>query len=187
MTPQPPKPRGQSTSATPRKRARAPAAKAKGAAAEGGRPSKFTPELRERILQAVRAGVPRTAAAQSAGIGETTLYRYLQIGRSEHDGRHRDFLDAVVKAEADAQVHAVASWRRAIAAGDWRAAESYLARRHPSDWARRGGEQASQDGPGRELEEELGQLLRTGPQADLTKLSERQLDELEAIRRALRR
>ena len=49
-------------------------------------------------------------------------------------GIYREFREAVEQAEAEAEVHAVAILRRAMAE-DWRAALAYLERRHPEPLA----------------------------------------------------
>lgn len=86
------------------------------------RPSKWTPAVRERILDALRCGNVRRAAAQSAGISEDTLERWLK--------RYTGFAGAVLQAEADAHKLVVnALWGRAMA-GDVRAQTFILERRY---------------------------------------------------------
>lgn len=46
-----------------------------------GRPSKFTPERRAAIIHAISKRVPYEFAAEANGIGETTLYEWLALGR----------------------------------------------------------------------------------------------------------
>lgn len=100
------------------------------------RPTKLTSELQTRIVQAIRAGNYADAAARSAGISPSTYYRWLERGERAASGAHREFRDAVKRAEADAEVHAVAIVRKAMAE-DWRAAMAYLERRYPERWRRR--------------------------------------------------
>jgi hypothetical protein len=50
--------------------------------------------------------------------------------------RYLEFLEAVTRASAVAEVHAVAIVREAMAA-DWRAAAWFLERRYPGRWRRR--------------------------------------------------
>src|SRR5262245_23417826 len=99
------------------------------------RPTKLTPELREQIVQALRAGNYAEAACQAAGISASTYYRWMARGEQE-PGVYREFRVAVLQAEAVAEVHAVAIVRRAMGE-DWRAALAYLERRHPNRWRRR--------------------------------------------------
>ena len=50
--------------------------------ARGGRPSKLTPEVQEKIVTAIRAGNYAQVAAVYAGIGERTFYRWMELGKS---------------------------------------------------------------------------------------------------------
>ncbi len=137
------------------------------------RPTKLTPETQERILKAVRAGNYAEAAARSAGIAPSTLYRWLERGSQETEGTHREFHDAVRRAEAEAEVHAVAVVRRAMSE-DWRAAMAYLERRHPSRWRRH---------TSTELTGKNGGPIRAehAPTVDLTRLTDKELRLLEEL------
>lgn len=53
----------------------------------------------------------------------------------ESSGVYYEFTEAIHRAEAEAEVHAVAILRRAMGE-DWRAALAYLERRYPSRWRR---------------------------------------------------
>ena len=66
-----------------------------------GRPSKFAPESAEVVLAYIRRGSPRHIAANAAGIGRSTLMRWMARGKSERRGQFRDFWDALKKAEAE--------------------------------------------------------------------------------------
>ncbi|MGH2964751.1 MAG: transposase [Solirubrobacterales bacterium] len=101
------------------------------------RPTKLTPEVKQRIVQAVRAGNYAETSARSAGVSSATYYRWMKHGERESKGIYHDFFEEVRRAEAEAEVHAVAVIRREIADGDWRAAAHYLERRHPDRWRRR--------------------------------------------------
>ena len=137
-----------------------------------GRPTKLTPDVQERIVQALRAGNYADAAVRSAGIATSTFYRWLERGEDETTGIYREFRDAVRLAEAEAEVHAVAVIRRAMP-DDWRAAMTYLERRHPDRWRRRQTtEVTGVDG---------GPAGTGAPQIDLTTLSEEDLKALEEI------
>src|SRR5512144_2790196 len=103
-----------------------------------GRPPKLlAAEVREQLLAAVRAGNYPKQAAEAAGIDRATFYRWLAKGREPAAPKeYRDFCDALTRAEAQAEVHAVAVIRCAMQ-DDWRAAVAYLERRHPEGWRRR--------------------------------------------------
>jgi predicted transcriptional regulator len=99
------------------------------------RPTKLTPEVAERIVNAIRAGNYAEQAARAAGISPATYYRWLKRGEREAGGIYHDFYEAVRSAEAEAEVYAVAIIRKAMG-DDWRAAAHYLERRHPQRWRR---------------------------------------------------
>ncbi len=95
-----------------------------------GRPPKLlTAEVREQLLAAIRAGNYPKQAAEAAGIDRATFYRWLAKGREPAAPReYRDFCDALTRAQAEAEVHAVGIVRDAMPR-DWRAAIVYLERR----------------------------------------------------------
>src|SRR3954452_12107974 len=99
------------------------------------RPTKLTADVHSRIMQAIRAGNYAEAACRAAGIAPSTFYRWLERGEREQEGIYREFHDELRRAEAEAEVHAVAVLRRAMP-DDWRAALAYLERRHPARWRR---------------------------------------------------
>ena len=106
------------------------------AKSKGGRPSKLTPEVQEKIITAIRAGNYAQVAAVYAGIGESTFYRWMAQGERAKAGRYRRFWQAVKEAEGEAEVRAVAIIQKKMPE-DWRAAMTYLERKHPKRWGRR--------------------------------------------------
>jgi hypothetical protein len=100
------------------------------------RPTKLTPEVKERIVKAVRAGNYPEVAAQSAGISKATYYRWMSVGEKAVSGIQREFYEAVRDAEADAEVEVVARILKAVPE-EWRAGLALLERRHPERWGRR--------------------------------------------------
>jgi hypothetical protein len=101
-----------------------------------GRPSKLTAEAQTRICEAVRAGNYLDVAAEYGGIGQATFHRWMSRGAKETKGAYRDFRTAVEKAERDAEVALVATWRRQ-AIDNWQAAAALLERRYSRRWGRR--------------------------------------------------
>jgi len=95
--------------------------------AKVGRPSALTPEVHERIVAAKKAGCPDWVAAQSAGISTTTYYALLKRGESEGSGPASELLEAIRRAEGEAYLHAMVSWRREMT-GNWRAGLAYIDR-----------------------------------------------------------
>jgi len=140
------------------------------------RPTKLTPAVRERIIKAVRAGNYAEAACRAAGISPSSYYRWMQRGETEESGIYHELHNAVRRAEAEAEVYAVAIIRRAMGE-DWRAAMSYLERRYPSRWRR---QQKT------ELVGEDGGPIRAqgSPPPALTRLSD---DELKTLTNLLER
>jgi transposase len=103
-----------------------------------GRPSKLTPETQDRIVQAIQAGNYLEVAAQYAGIGATTLYRWMALGEDETaDDIYREFRQAVESARSAAEVRNVALIQKAANDGTWQAAAWYLERTAWQRWGRR--------------------------------------------------
>jgi transposase len=93
------------------------------------RPSKYTPEMEKKIVEALTAGVSRKTAAEYAGIDEKTVINWMK--------RYSSFSSAVIAAETKVEVSATISLRQAWASGDWRAALAWLERRRHEDWGRK--------------------------------------------------
>lgn len=88
---------------------------------------KYNPKTVEKIVDRIRAGVPKKYAAIGAGIIEDTFYRWLK--------EKPEFSDAVRQAEADAILRNTALVEK-HAVRDWRAASWWLERRAPDDFGR---------------------------------------------------
>ncbi len=101
-----------------------------------GRPSKFTPEVRQKILWALRLGNYRRPAAEYAGISERTLGDWLMRGRDAESGPYADFYAEVLEAERAAEVRALGVIQQA-AKRDWKAAAWFLERKHPERFCTR--------------------------------------------------
>jgi transposase-like protein len=136
------------------------------------RPTKLTPQAKQRIVAAIRAGNYAETSARSAGISPATYYRWLKRGADEEAGIYRELLDEVRLAEADAEVHAVATIRKAMPK-DWRAALAYIERRYPDRWRRRDADSAS---PGASGDAE---------RLDLKQLTDAELRQLRRIHRRI--
>lgn len=105
--------------------------------AKTGRPSKLTPEVQDRIVQAVSAGNYQDVAARYAGIDPATFYRWMAAG-AEPDAPDalREFREAVESARAQSEVRAIALIQKAASDGTWQAAAWFLERSHPHRWGR---------------------------------------------------
>lgn len=103
-----------------------------------GRKSKLTPEVQDRIVQAITAGNYIEIAAAYAGIDKATLYRWIQKAElPDADQRYSDFRNAVESARSQAEVRNVALIQQAANNGTWQAAAWYLERTAHQRWGRR--------------------------------------------------
>lgn len=68
-----------------------------------GRPSKFTPERRSAIIDAISHRIPYEYAAEANGICEETLYDWLRTARQHRkegiDSEYTQFSEAIKRAE----------------------------------------------------------------------------------------
>jgi hypothetical protein len=90
---------------------------------------KDTPERREKIVAALRAGNTRQASYGFAGVSADTFARMLKL--------HSDFAEAVKEAESFAEVSHVANIAKASQDGTWTASAWWLERRRHEDWRKR--------------------------------------------------
>jgi hypothetical protein len=93
------------------------------------RPTKLTAAVEKVILDALRIGATRTAAFEAAGVARSKISVWL--------ARYGTFRDAVMQAEAQAELRATVTIRQAYDAGDWKASLAWLERRRAEDWSRR--------------------------------------------------
>ena len=91
-----------------------------------GRPSKYTPERVDKILQALRVGATHALACGYGGVDVETFNRWRR--------RYVEFADQVKEAEATAAVGWLAVIERASVT-QWQAAAWKLERRYPHDYA----------------------------------------------------
>jgi hypothetical protein len=68
-----------------------------------GRPLKFNEERAGKIVEYLRAGCTRKAAAEAVGVEYETLRLWLTRGRREQSGDYFAFLAAVTRAEAEVE------------------------------------------------------------------------------------
>ncbi len=101
-----------------------------------GRPTKFTKEVRKKILWALRLGNYRRIAAGYGGVAERTLCDWLARGRDEETGPYSDFRQEVLEAEQTAEVRALGVIQQAQSK-DWKAAAWFLERKFPERFCTR--------------------------------------------------
>ena len=101
-----------------------------------GRPSKLTPEVKKRLIDAIKAGNYYEPACKFAGIDYSTFRKWMQKGEQAKSGQYFEFFEEVTRAEAEAEARMVAQWQSQIPQ-EWRAARDFLARRYPERWAQK--------------------------------------------------
>jgi hypothetical protein len=101
-----------------------------------GRPTKYSPEVVQRLTDALRGGNTRRASCAAGGISQETLARWL--------AENVDFRDAVEKAEGEAELRNLAVIQDATRT-TWQAAAWWLERKHKAEWSSRV-EQTGADG-----------------------------------------
>lgn len=101
---------------------------------KGGRPTKFTPEVRARIIDALADGNYIETACALADVTYRCFREWVKQGQAEGEGEFFQFSQDVTRAMADAEAKSIAMVRT-HSADDWRAAAWILERRHPDRWA----------------------------------------------------
>ena len=97
----------------------------------------MTPEVQEKICQAIRAGnYYETACRGYAGIAYSTFREWMVRGEKAKSGKYREFMEAVKKAEHEAEVRMVAMWQKHMP-DNWQAIATFLERRYPDRWGRK--------------------------------------------------
>lgn len=104
-----------------------------------GRPPKLTHEMIEKIADLIVIGKPISVAANLAGISESTIYRWLSMGKKKGASKiYRDLVERVYEACEFSEFEALQVLRQATLEGsNWRAAAWILERRHPEKYAKR--------------------------------------------------
>lgn len=114
-----------------------------------GRPSMFTEERRNKIIEYLTAGNYIDTACAAAGISTTTYYNWMERGKNERDritatssdplpdeAPYLEFVASIERAHADAEARNVAIIQKAAITGTWQAAAWWLERTRPKKYAR---------------------------------------------------
>lgn len=104
-----------------------------------GRPKgsdRLTPQIQTRIVEALRAGNYIETASAYAGISKQTLYNWLRKGARASSGKYKEFSDAVIQAEAEADVRDVATIAQHSKL-NWQASAWRLERKRPDLWGKK--------------------------------------------------
>lgn len=102
-----------------------------------GRPTKFTPEVRKVIIEAVGLLAPYATAAEAAGVSYDALNEWMNRGQAELEGEFRQFFQDIKKAEAQGILARLALIKKAADSGQWQAGAWTLERRWPEEYGRR--------------------------------------------------
>jgi transposase len=110
--------------------------------------SKLTPERQSRIVEALSNGNYIETSARYAGITPQGMYKWINRGNTERqriaDGEtpkqseriYVDFVEAVEKARATAEMRNVSLIQKAAIDGTWQASAWFLERSYPKRWGR---------------------------------------------------
>lgn len=154
-----------------------------------GRPVKLTDKMRDELVQVIRSGNYIETACAYVGINKSTFYEWMKRGarekqRVEDNPRAKvrkseapfvELSNAVEKALAHAEIRDVAIIGRS-AESDWKAAAWRLERKFPNRWGRKERYELEHSGKdGEPIKTETKQEI------DLSKLSDKELDNLEHI------
>lgn len=101
------------------------------------RQSKLTPETQKKIVDAIAEGNYLETAAAIGGVTYTTLNNWMKKGEAASSGAYVEFLEAVKRAEAEAEALRVSRISKAGKDGNWQADAWYLERRYPDRWGKR--------------------------------------------------
>jgi len=103
-----------------------------------GRPTKLTPEVQARIVQAISVGATYTHAASFGGVSYDAFNDWMRKGDGPRArDPYRQFCHAVKEAEGAAVVKWLARIEQAASDGTWQAAAWKLERRYPGVYGRR--------------------------------------------------
>jgi transposase len=116
----------------------------------GGRPTKLTPDIQVKIVDALKMGNYIETAAALAGINKTSIYEWLKRGareleRVENNPNARirkeeepfvKFSNAVQKAQAESEQRDLLIIAKA-GQTDWKASAWRLERKYPQRWGRK--------------------------------------------------
>lgn len=139
-----------------------------------GRPTKFTPETRKRIIEALEVGMPKNAACASAGVDYRTFAYWQERGLKAKSGEFLHFVQALKMAEDRGIAFLLSIVIKAARGtdkkgGNWVAAMTMLERLHPAQFGRIDKMSAEVRLSGgvnvRASEDELVKLIQSDPEA----------------------
>lgn len=103
---------------------------------------KYSEEVHEHIVEAIKKGASRTAAFSSTGLAADSIFNWMRLAKS-HPERYPEYvrlLEDIEREEADVQIKMSEVVVNAALSGNpnmWPAAMTYLERRDPENWGKR--------------------------------------------------
>jgi len=103
----------------------------------------------ENLIQTLRAGVSIEVASQCIGVARSTMYGWIQRGEkarlrleegleiNDREEEYLELLEKVERAQAEREIQAVTTIKRAGARGSWRASAWLLERSFPERYGRK--------------------------------------------------
>lgn len=83
---------------------------------DNGRPSKFTEDVKQRIIEAISIGASLPAAAAHAGVSHQTVRNWLKLGKEQTEGEFFDFFEGFTRARDKAELAAITAFRTGLTA-----------------------------------------------------------------------
>jgi transposase len=110
-----------------------------------GRPSKFTDDVKQKLIKALKLGATHDIAASYAGVSRSLFYEWKAKGEAG-DPEFTEILDAIRLAEAIGAIGWLEKIEAAANDGNWQAAAWKLERRYPRDYGKTVQEHSGLDG-----------------------------------------
>ncbi|MHA1302257.1 MAG: hypothetical protein ACTSPI_00955 [Candidatus Heimdallarchaeaceae archaeon] len=102
----------------------------------GGRPSKLTPEVQEKLVKYIRDGNFYYTACACVGVSYPRFRAWMLKGMEAKSGKYRELYNAVLKAEAECEDRLVKQWLKQ-GPRDWHAIKDFLEKRSYVRWGKR--------------------------------------------------
>jgi transposase len=100
-----------------------------------GRPTKFTPEVRAKLMVAIRKGAPYSIAANYAGISESLFKEWRAAAKKGENPEFVSFMAELKEAEGETALTWLDKIDNAMNDGNWQAAAWKLERRYFSEFS----------------------------------------------------
>jgi len=101
------------------------------------RPSKLTPEIRQKIGNGVSLGLTYALAASAAGVTYQSLNSWMKLGRDSTSGKYFEFYKHIEQKNAEGALKILQKLNDAARAGNCQVCMFILERRFSEDFGRR--------------------------------------------------